>query len=130
MIVADLVVAFIYALVIVFVSSRILGSKGPWNDFIWFFLVVFLFAWAGGVWIRPFGPQWYGVGWLAILLMGFVAALLIIASSSRSLRGIHSQKRVTAPSEGRAALEIVFWILIIFLVFFGSAHYWFFSPAT
>jgi hypothetical protein len=123
MIIADLLVAFAFALLIVWIFSLIFKSKGPWNSYLWFFLVVGLFAWAGGVWLMPFGPKWYGVGWMPILLMCFIAVLLVTAATSRSPRGIVKRKRNIVESEGKAALDIVFWLLIIFLVLLGSSHY-------
>jgi len=122
-IIADLLMAFAFSLLIVWIFSVVFKTKGPWNNFIWFFLVVGLFAWAGGVWLVPFGPRWYGIGWMPILLMCFIAILMMTAATSRSTRGIVKRKRNIVESEGKAALDIVFWLLIIFLVLFGTSHY-------
>jgi hypothetical protein len=123
MIIADLLMAFAFALLIVWIFFLVFKTKGPWNNLIWFFLVVGLFAWAGGVWLVPFGPRWYGIGWMPILLMCFVAILMMTAATSRSPHGIVKKKRNIEESEGKAALDIVFWMLIICLVLFGTSHY-------
>jgi hypothetical protein len=44
---------------------------------IWIFMIVFAATWAGGVWIRPFGPQIGGVHWLTYILAGIIAIGLI-----------------------------------------------------
>jgi membrane protease YdiL (CAAX protease family) len=123
MIIADLLVAFAFALLMVWIFSLVFKTKGPWNKFIHFFLVVGLFAWAGGVWLVPFGPKWYGIGWMPILLMCFIAILMVTAATSRSPQGIVKKKRIIEESEGKAALDIFFWLLIIGLVLFGTSHY-------
>ena len=63
MFIADLLAALAFGLFIVWVVSIVFGTRGPWGSFLWFFVVVSLFAWAGGAWIIPFGPHWGGVGW-------------------------------------------------------------------
>ncbi|MBN2350975.1 MAG: hypothetical protein JXD23_00290 [Spirochaetales bacterium] len=48
-------------------------------DFAAYFVVLFLFIWAGGVWIRPFGPALLGVSFIRFLIVGLVATLFILA---------------------------------------------------
>jgi len=33
-------------------------KRGPWDNFLLFFAVVFLGSWAGGIWFSPLGPPW------------------------------------------------------------------------
>ena len=47
MFIADLFVALSFGLFIVWVISLAFGTRGPWDSFLWFFVVVSLFAWAG-----------------------------------------------------------------------------------
>ena len=124
MMIADLLVAFAFSLLIVWIFSVVFKTKGPWNNFLWFFVVAALFAWVGGVWMAPFGPRWYGIGWLPILLMGFIAVLMMTAATTRLPRGAVKHKRSAAESETKAALGVVFWLLIIGLVILGTTHYW------
>jgi len=49
-----------------------------------FFIVTFLGAWAGGVWIPPFGPTIHNIHWLPSLLAGLVIGLLLLAASVRT----------------------------------------------
>lgn len=42
-----------------------------------YFLVLFLATWAGGLWAAPAGPTWQGVFWIPFLIAGLVFALLL-----------------------------------------------------
>jgi hypothetical protein len=114
-------------LVIVWVVSLAFGTRGPWDSFLLFFLVVGIFAWAGGVWIVPFGPTWGGIGWLPIILMGVFVALLLTAASPRTPRKrLEPEEKDLAASETRAVVDAIFWVLVICLLLFGLSHYpWF-----
>jgi len=48
---------------------------------------------------------------------------MVTAATSRSPQGIVKKKRIIEESEGKAALDIFFWLLIIGLVLFGTSHY-------
>lgn len=122
MLIADLVVAVISALGIVWIVSILFDTKGPWGNLFWFFLVVALFAWGSGVWIVPVGPQWRGTVWLPILCMGFLIALLLVAASPRKFR-----KRL-APQEQafvdvNASIDVFLWIFMVCVLIFGIGHY-------
>jgi hypothetical protein len=124
MFIIDLVIAMIVGLVIVTVVSRAFGTKGPWGSLLWFFLVVSLFAWAGGVWLVPFGPMFWGIGWLPIIFMGFLVSLLLIAASPRTPRWRRASKEeVTSEAGTRAVVDVIFWVVIICLLIFGIGHY-------
>lgn len=44
-------------------------------------LVLFLFVWAGGVWVTPFGPEAGGIYWLPYVVVGLLAALVLAAAT-------------------------------------------------
>jgi hypothetical protein len=124
MFIADLLVALGVGFVVVWVVSVIFDTKGPWDSFPLFFLVVAVFAWAGGVWLVPFGPIWWGIGWLPITVMGIFAALLLTAASPRTPRKrAETQEKEMATLERRAGVNAVLWVLIICLFLFAFAHY-------
>jgi len=124
MFIADLFVALIFGLVIVSIITRVLGTRGPWDNFLWFFLVVSLFAWAGGVWLLPIGPRWGGVGWVPIIFMGFLVSLLLTAASPRTSRKrLAAKEQAIADAESKADVDTIFWVLIICLLIFGMARY-------
>ncbi len=78
----DLLVAFIIAIILAVIFGG-LGRYGPWRGIVWFFLIVLLAAWVGGVWAQPIGPPVYGVYWLPFLWIGLLIALLLAAASPR-----------------------------------------------
>ena len=124
MFIIDLFVALVVGLIIVMIVSRAFGTKGPWGSLVWFFLVVSLFAWAGGVWLVPFGPMFWGIGWLPIIIMGFLVSLILTAASPRTPRWRRASKEeVTSEAGTRAVVDIIFWVVIICLLIFGLGHY-------
>jgi hypothetical protein len=124
MFIVDLFVALIVGLIIVSVVSRAFGTRGPWGSMLWFFLVVSLFAWAGGVWLVPFGPIFWGIGWLPIIFMGFLVSLLLTAASPRTPRKRkNTQEEAIADADRKAVVDTIFWVLIICLLIFGFVHY-------
>ncbi len=127
MLIADLFVALAFGLFIVWIVSLAFGTKGPWDSFLWFFVVVSLFAWAGGVWLVPFGPMWWGIGWLPIIFMAFFVSLLLTAASPRTRRWRRAaEKNAAGDAETRVVVDTIFWVLLICLLFFGFGHYsWF-----
>lgn len=127
MFIADLIVALFVGLFVVWIVSFAFGTRGPWDSFLWFFVVVSLFAWAGGVWLVPFGPIWWGIGWLPIILMAIFVSLLLTAASPRTRRWRRAaEKKANADDEGRVVIDTIFWVLLICLLFFGLGHYsWF-----
>ena len=43
------------------------------------FAILFLSTWAGGVWLRPFGPMFLGALWMPFLVMAFFVVLILAA---------------------------------------------------
>ncbi len=121
-----LLYALFIGLGIAWLFGLALGTRGPWNSFIWFFLVIFLFSWGGGVWLTPFGPTGWGVSWLPFLFVGFFVTLLLLAATPRSARGRRAlnardataanlKERVADEKETESAVDVFFWVLIVFL---------------
>jgi len=125
MFIFDLLFAFICAWLIVWIVSFTFGTKGPWGSLLWFYLVVFLFAWSGGVWLTPFGPVWRGIGWLPIIFMAVMVSLLLTAASPRTYRRRppESKEQAAAAAERIIAVDAFFWIMLMCFMFFGIAHY-------
>jgi hypothetical protein len=123
MFIADMLVAMAAGVFIVWIVSTAFGTKGPWDSFLWFFAVVALFAWAGGIWIMPFGPRWGGIGWLPIIWMGILVALLLTSVSPRTSRKSTAATNKAAVAEHKADVDIVLWVLIVFLFIFAIGRY-------
>lgn len=126
MIIIHLIYALFIALGIAWLFALTLGHRGPWNSIFWFFIVIFLFSWGGGVWLTPFGPTGWGVAWLPFLFGGFFIALLLSAAAPRSsqarrpVRGETTDatylKEQAAKEKGEeTALSVSFWFLIVLL---------------
>lgn len=92
---------------------------------LYFFLILFLATWAGGLWIGPYGPLLLGVPWVTFLLVGVLLALLLTAL-------IPPRRRKPSPeweaelqrtsgtdepeSETLVAVDLLFWLLIVGLL--------------
>lgn len=110
-----LVMAVLTALLVGAFFTLVIGRRGAWPGFIIFFLLIFLFSWAGGVWLAPFGPPISGVYWLPFLIVGIFVALILAAAAP----GVPARSRGEAVREEEAAgtaLGIFFWILFILLI--------------
>jgi hypothetical protein len=122
----DLLVALCVGWVLVWLVSLAFSTKGPWDSFLWFFLVVALFTWVGGVWLVPFGPSWGGIGWFPFIFVGVLAVLMLTAASPRSYHRIVPGTKITPAPENRSviAVDVFFWLFILCLLVFGSSHYY------
>ena len=115
MLVAELLFALVLALLVVVLFSVGLRRPGPWDGFLWFFLVVFLGAWAVAVWVEPVGPVAYGVAWLPILAGAFLIALLLTAIPPAA-RGPVAPAEEREATRAMGALGLFFWVFLLALV--------------
>lgn len=76
----DVLLALGIGLVFTVIFAGLLGRSGPWASVPVFFAIIFLAAWAGGVWITPIGPALFGVYWLPFVVFGLIFALLLAAA--------------------------------------------------
>lgn len=95
-------------------------KKGPWDNFLLFFAVVFLASWAGGVWFSPLGPPIGNVYWLAFLIVGLIFALLLAAvaspfPSNTTIQLVEAGEK-TPEKKKAMVLGIYFWLMIFALV--------------
>jgi amino acid permease len=86
-----------------------------------FFLVVFLGAWAGGIWITPVGPALLGVYWLSFFAAGLLFALVLEAIAAFTVRPAesqsgHIQEDKKEEREIESALGAFFWVLLVMFV--------------
>jgi uncharacterized membrane protein len=113
----DLLFALVMALLFTMVFAVGFRRPGPWSSVLVFFLVVFLAAWAGGLWVSPAGPVFLGIYWLPILLLSFLVALLLAAVPPR--RPPHVKTISEAKEELREeraterAFDTFFWVMLI-----------------
>lgn len=72
---------FALVMALLFTAIFTLGfqRRGPWSSVVAFFLIVFLAAWAGSLWLNPAGPVFLGIYWLPIIMVALLFALLLSA---------------------------------------------------
>lgn len=92
MILLHVLFTIFFSALAVLLFATLFRTKGPWNNLVLFFIVIFLSTWAGGIWLYPFGPYLWGITWLPFLLAAFFITVLLIA--------------VTPPPEG-STVELV-----------------------
>ncbi len=128
MFIADLLTALIIATLIL-LPFYFLGRIGPWSGWLWFALILFLFTWAGGVWVGPYGPTAWGFTWLPFLWFGLIFAFLIAAAvpprPPRTRREAIAQAQARREAEATTAitLDFFFWILLVGLIVALVVHY-------
>lgn len=117
MFLADLLVAALIAIVLVAVFGIFIRGEAIGAGLFWFFLLIFLASWAGGLWVTPVGPPIFGVSWLGYLLVGLVFTLLIMAllppAPPRPRTPGAVQEEVEAEATAFAVLNMFFWILLV-----------------
>lgn len=111
----DLLFALVVALLLTAVFFAGFRRPGPWGIWWIFLLVVFLAAWAGGVWIEPFGPPLFNVYWLPFVFVGLIFALLVAAAAPPAPPRPYAT--ATAPQEPVAvAVDLFFWVMVVGLL--------------
>ena len=118
MTVAELLFTLIIALGVVGIFSVGFRRPGPWG-IVWFFLLVFLGAWAFGSWVQPVGPVAWGVAWVPILIAAVLIALIVAA--------VPPIDRRTTPAGGEPSTAsgagTFFWLLVILLLIVVALSY-------
>jgi hypothetical protein len=89
------------------------------------FLIIFLATWAGGIWLKPFGPSLWGIHWLGFLVAGlFVSIILVITTPNRAPKGRRETLDILEKVARNRELDqityltlgVFFWILLAFLI--------------
>lgn len=125
MIVLELLVAFLVSAVLSAIFALATWKRGKRKGLIWLFLIIFFATWAGGLWMRPFGPTLWGIHWLSFLHVGVVVALILAASHSgprprsrnetiEMLEKMRQRREVEQVAW--ITLTIFFWVLMLALL--------------
>ena len=81
------------------------------------FLLVAMMMWAASVWIRPMGPEVWGLTWAPIVAVGVLVALLLVALAGPKTAVKDAEHRPATRTEGPvstpSAFGAVFWILLV-----------------
>ncbi|MGC9357561.1 MAG: hypothetical protein ACP5GX_06840 [Anaerolineae bacterium] len=115
----DFLFALAVALLLTAIFAVLFRTTGPWSSFWIFLAVIFLAAWAGGLWVAPLGPTLLGAYWLPFLLVGLFFALLMaaatpVARAPRTPR--EAVAEIEAEREAATAFSVFFWILLVGLL--------------
>lgn len=117
------VVALVLALILIPLTASHRGREGTsaGGAILFFFLILFLATWAGGLWLEPMGPTLWGGYWLPFLLVGFFVALLLAATAEPSRhRPLEKRELPTAETQEAATAAMVFgvmfWVLLLALL--------------
>jgi hypothetical protein len=119
MLMTEILFALLVAGILTAVFAGGFRRRGPWASGIWFFVVVLLAAWVGGVWARPVGPPIWGLYWVPFLWIGLLFALLLAAASPtpppRRLQepGGQPPGEVSAAAPTSVAVGWFLWALLI-----------------
>lgn len=117
MFIVDLLFAFVMAGIFTLVFAVGFRRPGPWSSVVAFFLVIFLAAWAGGLWISPAGPVFLGIYWLPILLTAFLVALLLASVPPRRPPHVETvsvaKERAREEQTVRRAFDAFFWAVLV-----------------
>lgn len=125
MIIPEFTFALIIALVFSVVFAWIIRRQGPRGGFFWFFLIILLATWAGGIWVAPFGPVLWGVYWLPFFIVAFIFSLMVSLSAhgrqprtrEETLKRIEDARKEEALEElTYVTLGVFFWFLLVTLV--------------
>jgi hypothetical protein len=119
MLIADLLFAFVIALLLTGLFSYGFRKRDPWGNTFVFILLLFLLIWATGVWIPPFGPTIYDVAWIPMIVMGFIFILLFAAAIPESPEMIRRRQAKPTPAVGEPAIVVLggfLWLLLIVLL--------------
>jgi hypothetical protein len=121
MIIPELSFSVIIALVFSVVFAWIIRKQGARGGFFWFFLIILLATWAGGIWIAPIGPVLLGVYWLPFIFIAFVFSLILSISAhdrktrtrEETLEEIEGTRKEEALEElTYVTLNLFFWFLL------------------
>ena len=110
-------VALAVALLLTVVFAAGVGSRRLGPNWLVFFGLVLLAAWAGGVWIPPVGPALLGVYWMPFLFVALILAVLWVLTTRARRTGRREVGRVAAQEEMQRPVGVTFsvlvWILMI-----------------
>ena len=119
----------IFTFIVSVISYYVFKVKGPWENFWVKTLLLFLFVLAASLWIKPIGPEWYGVKWLVLFIGALLFILLLAAFSPSSddspkiptnLSLIQQKRLLHEYTDERRrvlfSLGMMFWLLLIVLI--------------
>ena len=79
----EVIFSLVIALTLSIMFGFVLHREVPRKGFLFFFLIMFLFTLAGGLWGKPFGPVMLGVFWMPMLIVGLIGGIILYYRAPR-----------------------------------------------
>jgi heme/copper-type cytochrome/quinol oxidase subunit 2 len=110
---AEIITALVIGLVFSLLFSLLFREREGAPGFILAFMLFFLFAWSGGLWLQPWGPALFGVYWLPSAVVTLLIFLLIASFAQRAPRTRReAREQIEARRTVLAAFGFIFWIVV------------------
>ncbi len=118
MIITDILLAFILAGFFAVIFNVAMRSRQKALPIAFIFILFFLFAWAGGLWIGPLGPPVFGVYWIPSLIVTTLIFLLLISfAHDETKKKRAASAEATDPNVAvTAAIGLTLWLLFAVLI--------------
>jgi hypothetical protein len=115
----QILIAAVSAFFVALLVSLAFKSKNPWGVFWLFFVIIFLGAWAGSIWIKPFGPMFWEINFLPTFVTAILIAIIVAAATSSNNTVAHNLRETgttTDESTSGIAIGAFAWILMFFFI--------------
>ncbi len=123
MLIFEILFALMLALVLSLSITAALGRRRPGDtlfstNMVFLFVLIFLVAWAGGIWLKPLGPQYFGIYLLPFFVVAILVSLLVMALAPRGRPRTRKEaiEQNIRETEAEKAFSIFFWILVLALL--------------
>ncbi len=132
MIIKEFLIALVIATVLSTAFALATRRRGRRTGFAWFFLFILTATWAGGIWIRPFGPAWGEIRWLPFLVFGLIITFLVsLVAPQRPPSGrqetLEKLEQIAREKELEKityiTLGVFFWVVFSILILVIVARY-------
>jgi hypothetical protein len=125
MVIAEFAFSLVIALMLSVGFVLLTQSRRKRQGFRWLFLLIWIATWAGGVWLRPFGPSIGGVHWLQFLIAGliFVGLIALFLPNRPPYGRIETLEKLAEMRRGKeleqatyVTLGVLFWVILAILI--------------
>jgi hypothetical protein len=113
----EILTALVIGAMFTLLFGALFGRRDGMPGFLLVFGLFFLFAWSGGLWLRPWGPPLWGVYWLPSIVVTLLIFLVFGSFSQRAPRSRReAREQVAASQAATTAVGVLFWVLLFALV--------------
>ncbi len=128
----EVIFSLVIALMLSIIFGLVLHREVPRRGFLYFFLIMFLFTLAGGLWGKPFGPVMLGAFWVPMLLVGIIGGIILYYRAPRPPphnreETIEMLDRIEARKQMEKmaflTMDLLFWAIVILLLIAILAYY-------